>query len=123
MKTTYQTGIRGEDLAEKYLTGLGMTCLEKRYREKCGEIDLILLDGDTVVFAEVKTRVSPSEKKGIGLQAVNYRKQKRIADCATLYLMRRKWLNRNIRFDVIEVNADGVIHIPNAFQPGGMIFR
>ena len=57
MKTTYETGLQGERAAEEYLhQKMRMHCLERRYRNQCGEIDLIMLDGETVVFVEVKTR-------------------------------------------------------------------
>ncbi len=122
MKATYETGLQGEEIAEKFLTEQkGMRCLARRHREKTGEIDLIMEDGDTVVFAEVKTRFS-SPQPGDGLKSVTSAKQRKIAKTATLYLMRHGWLQRNIRFDVVEINPDEIIHIPNAFQPGGMIF-
>ena len=54
MKETYETGLWGEDFAAEYLKEkLGMVLLEQRYRTKRGEIDLIMTDGDTVVFVEV----------------------------------------------------------------------
>ncbi|MCR4876189.1 MAG: YraN family protein [Clostridiales bacterium] len=120
MKATYETGVQGEEMACRFLTGKGMKCLETRYREKIGEIDLIMEDGETLVFVEVKARFSG--EKGQGLQAVTPAKQRKIARCATLYLMKQGWLRRDIRFDVVEINQEGIIHIPNAFQPGGMMF-
>ena len=122
MKKTYETGLWGEDTAKSYLEDeCGMSCLEHRYRTKCGEIDLIMLDKDYIVFIEVKTRISG--KPGCGLESVNRRKQQRIAKAATLYLMQHKMLNHAIRFDVIEVRDDEFLYIPNAFQPGGMFYR
>ena len=121
MKESYITGIRGEEIAEEYLTGLGMHCLERRYREKAGEIDLIMEEGETLVFVEVKARFSETVE-GNGLRAVTPSKRRKIAKCAMIYLMRRKWLNRAVRFDVIEINRDGILHVPDAFQPGGMMF-
>ena len=119
MKATYETGIRGEEIAEKYLTAQGMRCLARRYREKPGEIDLIMADGDCLVFVEVKTRFSAGEA-GSGLAAVTPGKQRRIARCAMLYAMKHDPSGRYaLRFDVVEVNREGVVHIPNAFQPGG----
>ena len=120
-KATYETGIRGEEIAEEYLRGTGMRTLERRHREKTGEIDLIMEDGETIVFTEVKTRFSTPEA-GEGLRAVTPAKQKKIAKSATLYLQRHGWLNRPVRFDVIEINREGITHIPDAFQPGGMMF-
>lgn len=122
MKHTYETGLLGESAAEKYLCEkLGMICLERRFRTKSAEIDLIMMDRDTLVFVEVKTR--RTGKPGDGLMTVNIAKQKRISRGAMLYLMSRNMLNRSIRFDVVEVNCDTITYIPNAFQPGGMFFR
>ncbi len=121
MKQTYETGLNGELDAEEYLRKhFGMTPLARRYRTRAGEIDLILLDDDTVVFAEVKTRRTGS--LGEGLAAVDRTKQRRIARAAMLYLMKRGWTDRAVRFDVVEVREDEVLYVPNAFQPGGVFF-
>jgi len=120
-QAAYETGIQGEEIAARFLEEeKGMRCLEQRHREKSGEIDLIMEDGQTLVFVEVKARFSAGA--GQGLQAVTAAKQRKIAKSATMYLMKHGWLRRSIRFDVIEINQEGIIHIPNAFQPGGMMF-
>ena len=122
MKQTYETGLAGEETAEQYLAAKGMACLERRYRNKCGEIDLIMQDRDITVFVEVKTRRRAGP--GQGLMAVDRKKQARITRAATLYLMAEKKLNAAVRFDIVEVGTDSVIHVPNAFQPaGGMFFH
>ena len=118
---TYETGLKGEEIAAQYLSEHGMRLLEHRYREKTGEIDLIMEDGDTLVFVEVKARFSCTSK-GDGLRAVTSAKQKKIAKTATLYLLKHGWMRRSIRFDVVEVGGEDILHVPNAFQPGGMIF-
>ena len=121
VKASYETGIMGEEIAENYLKARGMRTLERRNREKTGEIDLIMEDGQTLVFVEVKARFSQPEA-GNGLRAVTPGKQKRIAKSAMIYMARHGWLSRSARFDVIEINRNGILHIPNAFQPGGMMF-
>ncbi len=122
MKQTYETGLWGEDAAEKYLAGkYGMVCLERRFKTKAGEIDLIMLDGETVVFVEVKTR--KTGELGNGLAAVNVTKQKRIVNAALLYLMKRKWMNRAVRFDLAEVRENGITYIPDAFRPYGHFYH
>ena len=122
MKQTYYTGLAGEHAAARWLQSQrGMKLLETRYRTKAGEIDLILLDGDTVVFAEVKTRMKA--EAGDGLKYVDSRKQQRIAKASVLYLLARNWLNRSVRYDIVEVSGDRVMHIANAFQPSGMFYR
>ncbi len=121
MKHTYETGVEGENVAALWLQERqGMTVLERRCRTKAGEIDLIMLDQDTVVFVEVKTRMNAST--GSGLSAVDFRKQSRIARASVLYLLKKGWMNRAVRFDVVEVRKEEILHIPNAFQPGGGLF-
>lgn len=122
MKQTYETGLEGESTAEAWLQEKrGMTTLERRFRSKHGEIDLVMEDGETIVFVEVKTRKTGAP--GEGLLSVNVGKQRRIAQCATVYLMLHHMLNRAVRFDVIEIKPGNVTYIPNAFQPGGMFFQ
>ena len=122
MKQTYQTGLDGETAAEKWLRDrFRMKCLERRYRTKAGEIDLIMMDRDTIVFVEVKTRNNASH--GIGVLAVDRSKQRRIARAAMLYLVSKGKLSMQCRFDIVEVCLGDILHIPNAFQPGGMFFR
>ena len=119
-KTTYETGIQGEITAADYLTRkYGMVLLEHRYRTSAGEIDLILEDGDTVVFAEVKTRKTGAP--GDGLSAVNNAKQKRIAHGAMIFLMQKGWTRRAVRFDLVEIFGGEILHIPDAFQPYGRL--
>lgn len=114
MKDTYTVGIDGELEAASFLTRKGMKLLATRYRCKCGEIDLILLDGDVLVFAEVKTRRDGVH--GSGLLAIDGRKQRRIAQAASYYLTEHHEMNRCCRFDAVEITSEGVLHIPNAFQ-------
>ena len=122
MKETYQTGLEGENRAAEWLKKhRKMILLEKRYRNKAGEIDLIMLEGKTIVFVEVKTRTHA--RPGTGMMAVDRRKQQRITRAAILYLMGKEWQNRLTRFDIAEVSPEGVLHVPDAFQPGDMIYR
>lgn len=122
MKQTYETGLNGEKAAEEWLVReKGMRCLERRYRSPRGEIDLIMLDRETLVFVEVKTRRTGAA--GLGLMAVSPAKQRRILESAVCYLMRRNAMNASIRFDVIELHGREVLYVPNAFQGGGMFYR
>ena len=121
MKRTYETGLLGERAAAQWLSKhCSMKLLESRYRNKAGEIDLIMLDGETVVFVEVKTRMNAAP--GTGMLAVDRNKQRRIAGAAALYLIRMGWQDRPVRFDIAEVTRYDVLHVPNAFQPGGMFY-
>ena len=112
----YDTGIRGEEAAERYLTECGMSCLARRYRAEDGEVDLVMLDGETIVFVEVKSR--PGSRAGAGLAAVTPAKQRRLAHAALHFLAQREWVDRPARFDVVEISITGIHHVPNAFAPG-----
>lgn len=114
----YDKGLTGEQQAEKYLAGLGMLCLERRYRGGDGEIDLVMQDGDTLVMVEVKYR--PRSRAGAGLMAVTPAKQRRMLHAAQHYLMAREQTAAPVRFDVVEITTDGLLHLPNAFAPGSM---
>ena len=122
MKTTYETGLQGEKQAADWLQKhYSMKLLESRYRNKAGEIDLIMLDREIIVFVEVKTRMHALS--GTGLLSVDRNKQKRITNAAVLYLINRRWQNKAVRFDIVEVSPDNILYVPNAFQPGGMFYR
>ena len=112
--TRYTSGLRGEAQAEAYLEARGMTCLERRYRAADGELDLIMEDGETVVFVEVKYR--PQSRAGEGLRAVTPNKRQRMIHAALAYLTEKQTLDRPARFDAVEITRDGVLHIPNAFM-------
>ena len=116
----HSVGVNGEETAVRFLTERkGMRCLARRYRAQDGEIDLIMLDGETVVFVEVKAR--PGSRAGAGLSAVGRDKQRRVAHAALNYLIEREWMARPVRFDVVEITSDGLLHVPNAFMPGAWV--
>lgn len=112
-KGQYQTGLSGEELAEKYLIEKGMVPLCRRYRFGRGEIDLIMMDGDMIVMVEVKYR--PTAAPGEGLKAITSDKQRRMAQAAMGYIAEHRLWNRQVRFDALEITAGGICHIPNAF--------
>ncbi|RVW09867.1 YraN family protein [Prescottella agglutinans] len=97
-------GAMGEDLAAECLTASGMRILDRNWRCRHGELDLVAVDGDTVVFVEVKTR------SGLGFgspaEAVTYAKQRRIRMLAQRWLSasERHW--PHVRFDVVAVLVD-----------------
>lgn len=115
----YESGVKGEEQAERYLTGLGMTCLARRYRGEDGEVDLVMAEGETVIFVEVKAR--PRGHAGDGFLAVTPAKQRRLAHAALHFLVSREWTQRPVRFDVVEITSDGLRHVPNAFMPGAWV--
>jgi len=113
-----RTGREGEDAAEALLTSLGYQTEVRNYRTRGGEIDLVCLDGETVVFVEVKTRGPGSKARPD--QAVTPTKRGRIVKAAAAFLSERGWWERPCRFDVVTVVTDGkhrdIRHLPDAFS-------
>ena len=98
---TQKVGRFGEDEAVKYLEQKGYKILERNFSCKRGEIDIIALDNDEIVFIEIKARISL--KYGLPSEAVTKNKLKHIYKTAEYYLYTRNLLNENTRIDVIEV--------------------
>ena len=109
----YNIGMKGQNVAEEYLIKQNMKIILHNYRSKHGEIDLIALDGEYIVFIEVKYR--SSLKYGSPAEAVGFYKQQRIIKTAQYYLYTHGRSNSDIRFDVIEVLGETINHIKNAF--------
>jgi putative endonuclease len=116
-------GRRGEQAAAAYLQRLGWRIVARGPRTRFSELDLVALDGRTVVFVEVKTRAADAVESA--LQAVDRGKQRRLAHAALAYLKRHGLLEQSARFDVIAVQWPAaairptIEHIPNAFEPPG----
>ena len=98
---TQKIGRFGEDEAVKYLKQKGYKILDRNFSCKRGEIDIIALDKDEIVFIEIKARISL--KYGLPSEAVTRNKLKHIYKTAEYYLYTRNLLNENTRIDVIEV--------------------
>ena len=94
-------GAAGERAAERFLRRQRYTIVERNYRTPAGEIDLIALDGPTVVFVEVKTRTGSAH--GSPFDAVDLRKQRQIIRAAQRFLAAKRLLERPARFDVVGV--------------------
>jgi putative endonuclease len=101
MSAGLEFGRSAESMAAAYLKRRGFKILEKNYRTRFAEIDLIARDGDTLVFVEVKARRSSSF--GVPKDAVNFRKQQKISMAALAYLRQKQEINARIRFDVVAV--------------------
>ena len=78
------TGTLGEDLAAQYLERAGLAIVERNYRCKAGEIDVVAQDGSELVFAEVRTRSGAAF--GTPEESVTARKRRKMAECAFTYL-------------------------------------
>jgi putative endonuclease len=121
MRTSRDTlGKRGEAEAAKYLRGIGYRIVATRERILRGDIDLVALDGRTVVFVEVRSRSSTAH--GHPAETIGYHKQRRVAQLATAYIRRHHLEDCSVRIDVVTVTFDGpegrpqVEHFQNAFE-------
>lgn len=112
-----RTGDRGEEAALRYLLREGYTLVERNYRTRFGEVDLILRDGDTLVFVEVKLRRNAAF--GSPLEAVTARKQQTIRALAEGYIAEKDLDSQEVRFDVVGLLAGTgsieIEHLRDAF--------
>lgn len=100
-KESRRLGERGEDAAAAYLERAGMTVVERNWTCSAGEVDVIALDGDELVFCEVKTRKTAS--KGTPDEAVTPVKQRRYGRIAAAYLQANRLDHGMVRFDVVSI--------------------
>jgi putative endonuclease len=107
-------GEAAERLAERHLRAHGLVLCERNYRSPHGEIDLIMRDGEILIFVEVRQRSNP--RFGSAVDTIDGRKQRRLQLTAEHYLQRQRSVPA-CRFDVVSLNREGDIHwIPGAFD-------
>ena len=118
---TQKSGKHYEVLALKYFKQQGLQLLEKNFNCRCGEIDLILKDHNSLVFAEVRFRKSTNY--GSAAETVNYHKQQKLIKAAQFFLLKhRHYESFPCRFDVLgislgkEKNTIDYHWLKNAFQ-------
>jgi putative endonuclease len=112
---TVGRGKQGEDRAVETLEAAGMSIITRNFRSRQGEIDIIALDGETLVFTEVKAWST------LGIEnlssSLNVKKQGRIIETAKYFLTtHRQYYGKAIRFDVIFVGKKAVTHLASAFM-------
>lgn len=112
-----ETGKSGEDAAEYYLVRHGMKIIERNWRLGHKEVDIIALDGDEIVFVEVKTRKTEPQKPE---EVMSRQKMNNIISAASFYLKTRR-VNLECRFDLVIVwGTNGtyeINHIKKAYRP------
>lgn len=116
MNNNIEKGIIGEEIACKYLMSKNYIILERNYRNKIGEIDIIAKSGELIVFVEVKTRTSTNY--GYAYEAVNKKKQTKIINTALCYIKQYNLKNFQFRFDIIEIylgKENKINHFEDAF--------
>ena len=106
-------GRAGELKAVEFLKKKGFKILKTNYKTFCGEIDVIALDGENVVFIEVKTRTN--DDFGLPSEAVTAKKREKYYKVALEFLQREKKNDCPCRFDVIEIENGQINHIIDAF--------
>ena len=111
-------GERHEDSAADYLLSLGYTLIARRFRAAGGEIDLVALDDETLVFVEVKYRTKQPPEA-----AIDHTKVARISQAADAYLAKTGAHQKRCRFDVFAVFPGGLRHHIGAFHAPRPVLR
>lgn len=112
-KNTRKIGSAFEKQAGEYLKTKGYTIIEYNFCCKSGEIDIVAMDGETLVFCEVKYR--SNDRKGTPFEAVTIYKQKKICKTALYYITKHQIVDVPCRFDVVGITGDKIEIIQNAF--------
>ncbi len=112
------TGKKGEEIAASFLRSQGYDIIEKNFRTRHGEIDIIADDG-YISFIEVRS--VNSKAFGLPEQSIDRRKQDQITKTALMYIKLKKLENKNCKFDVVSVedvdsNSPKIKLIKNAFE-------
>ena len=103
-----------ENLVAEYLKTQGYEILEKNYRCRIGEIDLIAKEGETLVFVEVKYR--KTKRAGYALEAIDIRKAGQVRRVAAVYLYEHGFPeSAACRFDAVGIDGEQITHLKNAF--------
>ncbi len=116
-------GLAGELAAARFLKKLGYRVIERGHRQRRGEIDLIAIDRDCIVFVEVKSRSSVSDRDPA--EAVDLKKQRFLTRAALIYLKKHNLLDHASRFDVISITwpkeapEPTIRHFKDAFEATG----
>jgi len=103
--TRISLGARGEKIAARHLKRNGYRIVSRNFRAAGAEVDLVAMDGETLVFIEVKTRLGVSA--GDPREAVDRRKQAHIRRAAAIFADRNRAQSRPIRFDVVAIAGAG----------------
>jgi putative endonuclease len=114
-RDTVTMGKEGEERAVLALESAGLRIIARNFRSRAGEIDIIALDGETLVFAEVKAW-SVYDMESLSY-SISTKKQRRIIETAKYFLsVYRQYYGRAIRFDVVFVGKEAVTHLASAFM-------
>ncbi len=113
MNTRERLGRAGEEIACEYLREQGYSIIERNWRCRFGEIDIVARDGDEIAFVEVKSRSRPGY--GGPVEALTRRKRERIITAARMYLSQTE-SDLAVRFDLVAIQGEDVSLFKGAFQ-------
>lgn len=113
--STTAIGAHAEILAAQLLRRAGLNILERNFRCKAGELDIVAADGDTLVFVEVRSRGDADH--GHAGDTIGYAKRRQVARVAAYYLALRVPPYAQCRFDVIAITGGCVEHLRDAWRP------
>lgn len=114
--TTNERGNNGEERAALFLMRAGYRIVERNFRSKLGELDIVARDGGVLVFVEVRSR--GGDLHGNAVEMVNIHKQRKVTRVAWSYIARRRPSFSSARFDVIGITGDDLVHIKDAWRLG-----
>lgn len=112
--TTIEIGADAEERAACHLETQGYRIVERNYRCKAGELDVVAYDGATLVFVEVRSRAS--DEFGHAAEMVTPRKQRQVARVAEMYLLERRPRYADARFDVVAITGGDIVLLRDAFR-------
>ena len=112
MPNLRKVGRDGEDAAANFLMDKGYTIVTRRFSARSGELDLVALDGDELVFVEVKVR---NTSEYVPEEAVGPKKLLRLRRAADVYLNETSEQARAHRFDIIAIDQTGIRHHERVF--------
>lgn len=113
-RSTVEVGATSEDRAVDHLVRQGLAIVERNYRCKVGELDIVARDRGVLVFVEVRSR--RSGEYGSALEAVTWRKRQKVSRVAMHYLAWRRPCFESARFDVVAITGDELVHIKDAWR-------
>lgn len=114
-----EKGKQKEQQAVEFLQRKGYNILSRNFRTRFAEIDIVAKDGGTLVFVEVRSRAYVS--LGRPEESINKRKQKKLTMAASAFLAGYRQNFDAVRFDVVAISGDEIVHIENAFWVDSVI--
>lgn len=113
-ETTLDLGVAAEGRAARYLVRHGYHIVERNYRCRAGELDIIAREGEVLAFVEVRSRASA--RFGHAVTAISPAKQRQVARVAACYLAYRRPQVARCRFDVVALTGDEILLLRDAWR-------